>query len=114
MSLRTDKLLQNLGIDPETVHFDVTIITPDEMRELNRQHRGKDKTTDVLSFPMLELKPGEIPTRATFPLDINPETDKIELGDIVVNETEPDPEFLIDHGLMHLLGYHHGDHEEDH
>ena len=109
----TDDILRGLGIDPNSVNFSVSIVTSDEIRELNREYRGKDKSTDVLSFPMLDISEGQMPTRENFPLDWNPETGKVELGDIVVNENEENQEQLIDHGLLHLLGYHHDDHLED-
>ena len=108
-----EELFKSLGIDPSTVNYNVTIATPDEMRDLKRDHLGIDAVTDVLSFPMLDLEQGDIPTREKFPFDINPETGKIELGDIIINETEPDRDGLIQHGLMHLLGYHHDDSKED-
>lgn len=88
-------------------------MTPERIRELNKQYRQKDKVTDVLSFPLLDIKAGQKPTKDNFPLDFNPETQEIELGDIVVNDTEENKEFLIQHGLLHLLGYHHDDDKED-
>jgi probable rRNA maturation factor len=109
---RTNAVFSRLGIDPATVNFSVNIISADEMRELNRVHRGKDKTTDVLSFPFLELAPGEVPTHVKYPFDVNPETGKIELGDIVINEDEAEKEALAEHGLLHLLGFHHDDHQD--
>jgi len=103
----TEDFLKSLNIDPDTVNFVVSVVSPDEMRELNRQYRGKDKSTDVLSFPTLNIAAGQHPSRENFPLDFNHETGKIELGDIVINEREDNPDFLIEHGLKHLLGYHH-------
>lgn len=78
------------------------------MRELNRRHRGKDRPTDVLSFPIYE-SPKEIPRdRETL------------LGDIVINlraAAKQAPVFgntlydevlrLLVHGFLHLLGYDH-------
>jgi len=101
------KVLEQLGIDSETVNFTVSYVEPDEIRELNKQYRGIDKATDVLSFPMLHINKGQLPTKENFPLDYNPKTGKVELGDIVINETENNKEFLLEHGLLHLLGYHH-------
>ena len=77
--------MKSLGIDPETVSYTVNIVSPEQIRELNKQHLGKDYVTDVLSFPLLDIKQGQIPTRENFPLEYNPETDKIELGDIIIN-----------------------------
>jgi rRNA maturation RNase YbeY len=98
-----NKVLENLGIDPDTVNFSVHIVSSDEIRELNRVHRDKDKVTDVLSFPLLHIVEGQKPTRENFPLDYNHETGKVELGDIVINEAEENKDFLIEHGLLHLL-----------
>jgi probable rRNA maturation factor len=109
----TDKVLESLGIDPDSVNFTVSFVTDEQMRELNKTWRNKDKSTDVLSFPMLDIVQGQKPTRELFPLEYNPKTRKVELGDIVINENEENKEFLIEHGLMHLLGYHHDDHEEE-
>ena len=104
--------MRELGIDADTVNFGVHIVSSKEIHELNLKHRGKDKPTDVLSFPTLNIAAGQIPTRDAFPLDYNPETGRIELGDIVVNEDEKNRDFLIQHGLMHLLGHHHEEDDE--
>jgi len=95
------------GIDPNSVNVSVSIVSADEIRALKRQHLGLDMYTDVLSFPMLDLKRGQIPIWKLFPLDFNLETGKIELGDIVINEEELDKASLFVHGLLHLLGEHH-------
>ncbi len=76
------------------------------MRTLNRRYRGKDKTTDVLSFSMRE---------GAFPR-VQPEV----LGDIVIavptaarqaaeagHALGREIEVLLVHGLLHLLGYDH-------
>lgn len=86
-----------------------------EVRTLNRQYRGKDKPTNVLSFPM--VPPDLLPALA------NGDDGEILLGDIVLAaETcareagdrqwplEDYVQHLIVHGLLHLLGY---DHEDD-
>ena len=98
---------QKFGLDPNAVNVSVSIVSPSEIRALKKKYFGLDVPTDVLSFPNLDLKRGQIPTRALFPLDFNPETNKIELGDIVINEQEPDKSALFIHGLKHLLGEHH-------
>ena len=82
------------------------------MRSLNRRYRGKDKTTDVLSFALQE---------GMFP-DVQPTV----LGDIVISVPAAsrramdaghplscEIEHLLVHGLLHLLGYDHerGPHE---
>ena len=70
----------------------------DEMRALKRDHLGFDEVTDVLSFPLDGLD--ELPTgepRALGDVVLCPE---------VVGETWREP---LVHGLLHLLGYDHGD-----
>ncbi|MBP9748600.1 rRNA maturation RNase YbeY [Patescibacteria group bacterium] len=77
-----------------------------EMRRVNRQTRGKDKTTDVLSFPL--TTPGKWPGKVK------------ELGDILLSVPELRREakrrdctlaeealLLLVHGTLHLLGYDH-------
>lgn len=67
-------------------------------RRLNREHRGKDYTTDILSFP-LDKKNGEI--------FINPEKAKIKSKEFDRNFSNY-LEFIFIHGLFHLKGFDHG------
>jgi probable rRNA maturation factor len=77
-------------------HVAVALVDEDEIRRLNREHRGLDAPTDVLSFPVDEAGPAAGPR---------------ELGDVVIC-----PEHAADlveaavHGVLHLCGY---DHETD-
>jgi probable rRNA maturation factor len=77
-------------------HLAVEIVGPERIRELNREHRGKDSPTDVLAFPIDELDPVAGPR---------------ELGDVAIC-----PEHCSDvteaavHGVLHLCGH---DHESD-
>jgi probable rRNA maturation factor len=92
------------------------------MRTLNRQYRGIDRTTDVLSFPQNsaeELK--RVNTEVTFSTSMLQTSDRIfPLGDIVINlhkaETQAaeygltlneELKRLLIHGLLHLTGYDH-------
>jgi len=92
----------------------LTFVGDAAMRRLNREHRGQDRTTDVLSFPLYE--PFRVPrrTRADEP--------EVLLGDIVISvdtakrqsaayaaTLNAEIERLLVHGLLHLLGH---DHEE--
>jgi probable rRNA maturation factor len=74
---------------------------PDEMRALKREHLGIDEPTDVLSFPLDGREP-------------LPEGEPRALGDVVlcpqvVGEAWRAP---LTHGLLHLLGYDHGEEME--
>ncbi len=77
-------------------HIAVEIVTEERIQELNRDHRDRDKPTDVLAFPIDETGPVAGPR---------------ELGDVVIC-----PEHCSDvteaavHGTLHLCGY---DHEVD-
>ncbi len=84
----------------------------------NLDMRGVDRPTDVLSFPMFELKPGEKPS----PDWADPDTDKVLLGDMMISlerarvqaaEFGHSPErevcYLAVHSTLHLLGYDHLD-----
>ncbi len=77
-------------------HVAVALVDEAAIQELNREHRGVDRPTDVLSFPVDETGPAAGPR---------------ELGDIVicVEHTE-DLEEAVVHGILHLCGY---DHEAD-
>src|SRR5262245_29156842 len=70
------------------------------MRELNRRFRGKDETTDVLSFP--SLKGGDL--AISVPMA---KASARELGHELADEIK----ILILHGALHLKGH---DHESDH
>ena len=76
----------------------IAFVGPDEMRALKSEHLGIDEATDVLSFPLdgLDEVPDGVP-RA--------------LGDVVLCPDVVGDEWRtpLVHGLLHLLGYDHGD-----
>ena len=77
-------------------HLALQLVSANEIRALNREHRGIDRATDVLSFPVDEDGPSAGPR---------------ELGDVVIcaEHTEDLIEAVV-HGVLHLCGY---DHETD-
>lgn len=88
----------------------VSFVNNKEIRNLNKIYRDKDKSTDVLSFPLGE----------NGNYDVNAETGYVMLGDIVISlETafkqadnyghslEREIGFLTVHSMLHLLGYDH-------
>jgi probable rRNA maturation factor len=71
-------------------------VAPDRIQLLNREHRGIDSPTDVLSFPVDADGPPAGPR---------------ELGDVVISpEHTDDLTEAVVHGVLHLCGY---DHETD-
>ena len=95
------------------------LLTDDEgIQEVNRQMRGIDSPTDVLSFPMFDLRPGEHPTQA----DRDPGADTVPLGDMCISVERAQAQsnefghcfarelgYLCVHSVLHLLGYDHMD-----
>jgi probable rRNA maturation factor len=76
----------------------VAFVRPDEIRTLKREHLGVDEATDVLSFP--------IDGREELPDGVPRQLGDVVLCPQVVGEAWRDP---LVHGLLHLLGYDHGD-----
>ena len=83
----------------------VLLTSSSQMRTLNRVFRGKDKPTDVLSFPAVAAVNRKFAGDIAISLDIAGKNAK-ELGHDLEDETK----VLILHGLLHLAGY---DHEID-
>ncbi len=94
----------------------VTFTDNEGIREKNREFRGIDAPTDVLSFPMYDMKNGDMP----------PDGEICELGDIVLSleraaeqaeefghSYERECAFLTVHSVLHLLGYDHVNSEEE-
>ena len=86
--------LASAGIDAG--HVAVELVDEERIRALNREHRGRDAPTDVLSFPVDQGAPAAGPR---------------ELGDVVIcPERTADLREAVVHGALHLAGM---DHERD-
>ena len=108
-------ILEECDFDAEV---SVTIVDNHEIQTLNREHRGKDAVTDVLSFPILEFdETGEI-----VDCDYDFDGEQVMLGDIVLCAERAQKQaqeyghsfvremaFLVAHSMLHLLGYDHVD-----
>ena len=95
------------------IELGVTLCGAQKIRTLNREYRGKDKSTDVLSFPVFEdLRPGSEERDFLTPV--------LDLGDVLICrekvyeqakrfELPPLAEalHLIAHGFLHVCGYDH-------
>ena len=96
------------GVDGQRAELSVTFVDPEEIRVLNRDYRGVDKVTDVLSFPQFEGA------------DEMPQQGELCLGDVVIcrekaagqaeefgHSFEREIIYLFTHSVLHLLGYDH-------
>ena len=105
-----------------TVPCEINVLLTDNpgIREINRELRGVDRETDVLSFPMFELTPGEFPEDVSNLLD--PGSSLLPLGDMALSvekiksqaeefghSQEREIGYLTVHSVLHLLGYDHLD-----
>lgn len=94
----------------ENAEVNVSIVSADEIKELNGEYRDIDKVTDVLSFPLGE----------NGVYDLNPENNCFMLGDMVIcferavqqasdfgHSVTREISFLTVHSMLHLLGYDH-------
>ena len=105
-----------------TAKCEINVLVTDDagIREINRTSRKIDSATDVLSFPMFELAPGELPEDWTEYED--PDTGLVPLGDMCISleraiaqakefghTTRREVGYLTIHSMLHLLGYDHLD-----
>lgn len=121
-----EKALKHLGQPSEKLEMSLSIVSPQEIQELNKQYRNVDAVTDVLSFPVAYVNK-EVVNLSAFALDsINPETRRLNLGDVIIclDRAKQQAEeyghslkreicFLALHGLLHLLGYDHVEKDDE-
>lgn len=101
---------------------DLTFVDDEGIHELNREYRGIDRPTDVLSFAMNEITNDEL--EIIYELEEGEELENVPdvLGDIIISvpraklqseeyghSLERELGFLFVHGFLHLLGYDHQD-----
>lgn len=100
----------------EPAEVNITFVSDEGIRRINRDFRNINKSTDVLSFPLGE----------NGIYDINPENGRLLLGDVIISvehavkqaETfghsfEREMAYLTVHSLFHLMGYDHIDEAEE-
>ncbi len=107
---------------PYEAEVSLTITDDEGIRGYNREYRGIDAPTDVLSFPMLGLKgPGDFSSiEEDYGGSFNPDTGEALLGDIVISAERARAQaaeyghgirrefaFLVAHSMLHLLGHDH-------
>ena len=110
---------------PYEAEVNVVLTNDEEIHRINKEFRGIDRATDVLSFPMGDYDvPSDFERLEEQSEDyFNPETGELLLGDIVISIDKVDEQaekyghskerelaFLVAHSMLHLCGY---DHMED-
>ena len=106
--------LDEMGVNP-LAELSILLVDTDYMAELNHRWMGGDGPTDVLAFPMDELRPGLI----------DEEPEEGVLGDLILAPSVAERqgegsghglvaelELLTTHGILHLLGYDHAEPDE--
>ena len=110
------------ALEAEGVSFpcevDVLFTDDEGIHAINLEQRGVDRPTDVLSFPMFDLEPGQHPEDG----EEDPETGLVPLGDMCISleraaaqaeefghSVERELSYLTVHSVLHLLGYDHLD-----
>jgi probable rRNA maturation factor len=115
-------VLDTQGVDVPC-EINVLITNDKGIHAVNLASRGIDKPTDVLSFPMFQLTPGQLPEDWEDYLDI--ETGLCPLGDMCISleraiaqaeefghSVKREVGYLTIHSILHLLGYDHLDEGE--
>ena len=107
---------------PDDCEVSVLLTDNEGIHELNRDYRGVDRPTDVLSFPANELSPGRFDAALC---EEDAETGRLFLGDMAISlekceaqaveyghSFERELMYLTVHSTLHLLGYDHVDEGE--
>lgn len=113
---------------PYEISVEVIFTSDEEIRQINREQRGIDRVTDVLSFPMVDYPaPADYTTLEENENEycFDPDSGELLLGDIVLSiprtvaqaeeyghSRKREYAFLIAHSMLHLLGYDHMTPEE--
>lgn len=112
---------------PFEAEVNLTVVDDEEIHRMNREFRGMDTATDVLSFPMIDYgAPADFSAiEKDSPDAFDPENGELMLGDIVISaphafaqaeayghSVKREFSFLFAHSMFHLLGYDHMTAEE--
>ena len=111
---------------PKKVNVNLTFISSDEIRELNKTTRTIDKVTDVLTYPYVDLKVGKKLKLVDYRANIDLDSGLLTIGDIYIcldrakeqakeynHSLRREVCFLLCHGLLHIAGYDHLEKEDE-
>lgn len=120
VSLEFGEELEQAGLDAAScdAEIGVTVVSAEEIRQLNADYRGNDSVTDVLSFPQYD-------DMEELAADLTDENTSALIGDVVIcydrvlSQAEEygtgvtrEFVYLFTHSILHLMGYDHMDEEE--
>ena len=118
-------ITETLAAERISVPCEINVMITDNegIRAINAASRQIDSATDVLSFPMFEMTPGELPE--DWDEYVDPESGRVPLGDMCISleraiaqaqefghSTRREVGYLTIHSMLHLLGYDHLDEAE--
>lgn len=114
-----DAVYKKLG-QTDKLSIELDFVSPEEIQTLNREYRGVDRVTDVLSFPYLDGIKGKLIRREDFGDDIDDETDSVLIGSVCINPERAKEQaeeyghslkrevcYLALHGFLHCFGFDH-------
>lgn len=98
---------------PETAELSVILLSEQAMADLHTHALGKEGPTDVLSFPIENLRPGQVPEETGPPIVIGDvflapayirrQAEQLEVGE------KDELALMVTHGVLHCLGYDHAE-----
>ena len=114
-----DAVYKKLG-QTDKLSIELDFVSPEEIQTLNREYRGVDRVTDVLSFPYLDGVKGKVIRREDFGDDIDDETDSVLIGSVCINPERAKEQaeeyghslkrevcYLALHGFLPCFGFDH-------
>lgn len=103
-------VLADQGFDGSTL-VDITAVDEAAIAELNLTHLERSGPTDVLSFPLEQLLPGDVPAAGAGPLHLG---DVVIAPDYIARQAlelgvsfEAELALMVVHGMLHLMGFDH-------
>lgn len=104
------------------LYVSVSLVTKEEIKEINKEQRNIDMVTDVLSFPFLNFDENYKLVNELSEKDYDPQLNAVFLGDMVIctdkiteqakefgHSEERELSYLTCHSMYHLMGYDHED-----
>ena len=120
-----DSVLSSMEKTPSHAVVGVFYVSADEIHKINKEYRGKDKPTDVITFRLLDNPQNVDFTKENFPYDFDEALEGIYLGEIFIcidvaatqaseynHSTTREVAELFVHGMLHILGHDHENEEE--